>query len=454
MSLEDEIELGAKEHRKIIAQMGVYRDPELQAYVNRVGQRIAAVSSRPELEYHFTVLDSEIINAFALPGGYIYITRGMLMHMNSESELAAVLGHEVGHVTEKHAIRRQGRAKGLGILNSLVYQLTGQAGLYELSNLFGGVLLTGYSRDFELEADTVGARFMAKAGYSPEAMIGTIDILKAKDKMEYLHARLERREPEVYHGFLSSHPDSDTRYEVAIRESQKLLAEGAEFVREDEFLGKLNGMAFGPSQQTGVVRGNRFYHPKLGFKFVFPEGWRFTAGGRGIEVTSPVNDAAFTVETARYARGMTPEEVALDGIGLAIREGRALTIGGMPAYLGIADNALSPYGPRPVRFAIVLDEVRRLGYQLSGAGKHDLRRIADDKLFIAAIFSFGPMDKEDFRIAKRPRVQIVRAEEDTTMEALAAESPITTYALDRLRAMNGLYPKGQPQPGQLIKIIN
>ena len=453
-SVEEEVALGEKEHRKVIAQMGAYRDPALQAYVTRVGQRIAAVSSRPELEYHFTVLDSGIINAFALPGGFIYVTRGMLMHMNSESELAAVLGHEIAHVTEKHALRRQSRQKGLSVLNSIIWQLTGQPGLYELGNMFGGVLLSGYSRDFELEADEAGAQFMAKAGYSPEAMIDTIDILKAKDRVEILHARQENREPAVYHGFLSSHPDHDTRYELAIRESKRLLVEDDEFIKGGEFLEKLNGLAYGPSKQTGVVRGSVFYHPKLGFKFTFPEGWRFEAGARGIAVVSPVNDASFSVETARYARGMTAEEVAVEGIGLTLREGRAITIAGLPAFLGIADDAHSPYGPRPVRFAVILDTVRGIGYKLAGAGKHDLRKIADDPAFIATIFSFDRMDPEDFRKAMRPSVQVVRAEEGTTMEALAAESPITNYALDKLRVMNGLYPKGQPEPGQLIKIVN
>ena len=216
MSLEDEVALGQAEHQKIIGKFGIYRDQELQAYINQVGQRVAAESSRPEIEYRFTILNDDMINAFALPGGFIYVTRGMLAHMNSESELAAVLGHEIAHVTEKHALRRETRGKGISVLNTILTAVAGQPALYELGNMFGGVLLSGYSREFELEADEVGALYMAQAGYSPTAMLNTIEILKAKDRVEITQARLENRAPRVYHGILSTHPDHDTRYEQAI----------------------------------------------------------------------------------------------------------------------------------------------------------------------------------------------------------------------------------------------
>ncbi len=454
LSEEDEIKLGQEEHRKIIARYGVYSDQALQDYIAMVGQRVAAESSRPDLEYHFTILNDEIINAFALPGGYVYVTRGMLTHMNSESELAAVLGHEVAHVTEKHAIRRQNRQKGLNILNTVVAIGTGQPGLYELGNIFGGVLITGYSREFELEADEVGAQYMAKAGYSPEAMLRTIEILKAKDRIEIEQARIEKRKPAVYHGFLSSHPDHDTRYEQAIRESEKLVRDYDEFIQIDEFLEKLNGLAYGSAVKVGVIRKNKFYHPKLGIKLSFPDGWRLEPARSGVQFVSAVADASFFISTDRLYKGATPENFATERLTYNVRDGKDLTIGGLPGYIGIADRADSPFGPRPVRFAVLFDPRKRLAYILQGAGKHDLRNIAADKEFISTIFSFDRMEREDFQIARIPTVQIVRAEEGTTMAALAEQSPLTNYALDKLRVMNGLYPDGEPIPGQLIKIID
>ena len=454
VSLEEEIKLGKEEHAKILGRFGIYRDQELQAYINKVGQRVAAESDREEIDYRFTILNDDMINAFALPGGFIYITRGMLMHMNSESELAAVLGHEIAHVTEKHALRRNARGKGISVLNTVLAAVSGQPALYELGNMFGGVLLSGYSREFELEADEVGAQYMAKAGYSPTAMLKTIEILKSKDRIEIEQARLENREPKVYHGFLSTHPDHDTRYKEAIEASQELVRDFDEFIKTDEFLQKLNGMDFGPARKVGVVRKNTFYHPRLGIRFNFPRGWRYQPLPSGVSVVSQVRDATFSVATVRLPRAAILQDFVREGLSLRVREGREITIAGMPAYLGIADKADSPYGPRPVRFAVIFDKRKRIGYILRGAGKHDLRNIARDKDFITSIFSFDRMNRDDFAVAKLPRVQVVRAEHDTTMEQLAQESPITNYALDRLRVMNGLYPDSQPEPGQLIKIIN
>jgi predicted Zn-dependent protease len=456
VSLEEEIKLGQEEHRKIIAQFGVYRDKDLQAYVDRVGQRVAKQSSRPELDYTFTVLDDELINAMALPGGFVYVTRGILAHMNSESELAAVLGHEIAHVTQKHAFKTQNRGKALQALTTVAAILTRNGSVAEIGNLFGGVLLRGYGREMELEADTVGAGYMAKAGYSPDAMLQTIEILKNKDRIEFEQARLENRQPRVYHGFLSTHPDSDTRYKEAVIAKNELLSQQnfGEFIRTDEFLEKLNGMAYGNTRQSGVVRGNVFFHPKLGIKLRFPDDWRMESIKNGVQMTSQTGDALFALSTARMKSGQTARMYAEENLLMDIREGREVTIAGLSGFLGVANRADSPYGPRPVRFAVLQDERRRIQYVLTGAGKHDLHRIANDGEFIATIFSFDKMDADDRRVAKPPRVQILRAEEGTTMEGLAASSPITNYALQKLRVMNGLYPHGQPEPGQLIKVID
>jgi predicted Zn-dependent protease len=454
LSEEEEIALGRTEHRKIVAQFGLYRDESLQGYITKIGERIAQQSSRSELQFYFTILNDPLVNAFALPGGYIYVTRGMLAHMNSESELAAVLGHEIAHVTEKHAERSMTRGKIMKGISTVAAIATGTTAVYDLGNMFGGVLLKGYSRSFELEADKVGAEYMAKAGYNPEAMLSTIEVLKAKDRIELAQARLEKREPRIYHGILSTHPDHDTRYGKAIRESSELNEVYSEFIKTDEFLEKLNGLSYGSSRQVGVVRKNRFYHPKLGVKLAFPLGWRIENTSKGVLAYALDGSAVFQITSKPLYRDLAPEKYLREKLGFEIREGSDFNVAGLPGYIAIADRASSPYGPRPVRVAILYDRRKRQAYLLTGAGKHDLRKIKDDKQFISTIFSLDRMDKEDFRDAKVPRIQIVRAEQDTTMESLAEESPLTNYALDQLRVINGLYPNGQPEEGQLIKIID
>lgn len=454
VSLEEEIKLGREEHAKIVAQFGVYRDKDLQAYVDAVGQRVAKESSRPELEYTFTILDDPLINAMALPGGFVYVTRGILTHMNSESELAAVLGHEVAHITEKHAFRNQNRGKALQALSTAAAILTQNSSVAEIGNLFGGVLLRGYGREMELEADTVGAEYMAKAGYSPDAMLQTIEILKNKDRIEIEQARLEKRQPNVYHGILSTHPDSDTRYKEAVAAKTELLKNYDEFIKADEFLEKLNGMSYGSARQTGVIRGNTFFHPRLGIKLSFPQSWRLESIKEGVQFSSRTGDALFGLSTARVKSNESAKMYAEQTMRLDIREGREVNIAGLEGFLGVAQRADSPFGRRPVRFAILQDKRRRIQYILTGAGKHDLAKIARDREFISTMFSFDKMDAEDRRQARAPRVQILRAEEGTTMESLAASSPITNYALQKLRVINGMYPEGQPEAGQLIKVID
>jgi predicted Zn-dependent protease len=454
LSEAEEIELGRTEHRKIVGRYGLYRDEELQAYVTKVGERIAKKSSRAELKFHFTILDDAMINAFALPGGYIYITRGMLVHMNSESELAAVLGHEVAHVTEKHAQKSINRAKFMKGVGTVAAIATGTTGVYELSDMFGGVLLKGYSRSFELEADRVGAEYMAKAGYNPEAMLHTIEVLKNKDRIEIKQARLENRDPQIYHGILSTHPDHDTRYKQAIKEASNLNEEYSEFLKYDEFLVQLNGLSYGASRQVGVVRKNKFYHPGLGIKLNFPVGWRIENSSKGVLASTLDGSAVFQITSKPLARGVEPEVYLKDKLGYELRGGSKINIAGMNGYIAIAERGHSPFGPRPLRLAILFDLRKRQAYLLTGAGKHDLRKIKEDKQFISTIFSLDRMSREDFQDARVPKVQVVRAEEDTTMESLTRESPLTNYALDQLRVINGLYPDGQPEKGQLIKIID
>ena len=177
MSEEQEISLGQKYSTEIQEEMPAYPDPVLDELLQRVGRKLASHSHRPELDYHFTIVDSSQVNAFALPGGYIYITRGMLAYLNSEAELAAVLGHEIGHVTARHSVRQQSTSAVTGILGAVLAASTGIQGADSLTSMAGTAIVRGYGREHELEADRLGAEYLARSGYDPDAMLEVVSVL-------------------------------------------------------------------------------------------------------------------------------------------------------------------------------------------------------------------------------------------------------------------------------------
>ncbi|MFP5345218.1 MAG: M48 family metalloprotease, partial [Gammaproteobacteria bacterium] len=268
MSEEQEIKIGRDAAPQIIKEFGQYEGQALQDYVQRVGEKLAANSHRANLVYRFTVLDTADVNAFALPGGYIYITRGLLAYLDSEAELAAVLGHEIGHVTARHSVRQQSAAQaadlGYTLGSILLPELRNQAAQQAFS-VVGGALLSGYGREHELEADRLGAEYLARSGYDPQAIIKVIGVLKDQESFERQLAREEGREARVYHGLFATHPDNDTRLQQVVASAEQFRGGQTTEVRRDDYLRALDGLTFGDSEKEGVRRGSAFYHADLGF---------------------------------------------------------------------------------------------------------------------------------------------------------------------------------------------
>jgi len=213
--------VGPQYHEQIMKEYTVYDDPELQAYVNKIGQRLAAKSHRPDLPFTFTLLDSPQVNAFAIPGGYVYVTRGIMAYMTKEAHLAGVIGHEIGHVTARHGAQRAAQQQVAGVGSAAVAIATGSSGLAQASNVLGGALMSGYGRTQELQSDSLGAEYIAKNNYSPDDMIGVIGILKNQELFNRERAQAEGREVQSYHGLFSTHPQNDTRLQGVIKAADK-----------------------------------------------------------------------------------------------------------------------------------------------------------------------------------------------------------------------------------------
>src|SRR5512141_1404514 len=307
MSAAQESEEGQKEHAQILQQYGRYGDEVVQAYVDEIGQRIAAKSDRPDLKYTFTVLDSDVINAWASPGGYVYITRGIMAYLNSEAELVAVLGHEVGHVTARHIARRQAGATAAGIGAAVVGVLTGSGDLANMANMAGSALVSSYSRDQELEADALGAKYLDRLGYDPKAIVEVVRFLQNQDQLEIKMAREEGREPHVAHGVFASHPDNEKRMQQAQELAGKMATGETRPDHRDFYLERINGLAVGASRAQGVIRGSRFYLADLGFTMAFPAGWTVDNPPGRVAAKTATNDAVLMLRPMQIPPGMTPQ---------------------------------------------------------------------------------------------------------------------------------------------------
>lgn len=307
--------MGREADPQITAQLGLVDDPELQRYVSDLGQGLAAVSERPDLPWSFKVVDDPTVNAFALPGGFIYVTRGILARFDSEAELAGVLGHEIGHVTARHSVsqisRQQLQQIGLGVGMVLSEDIRAIGGL-----LSAGMQLMNlrYSRGDETESDELGLRYMSREGYDPTSMVGVFDMLAQ------VGGDSEGRIPE----WQLTHPYPENRADnIRARIAEAGLPTDGTVAR-DRYLDHLDGMVFGEDPRQGYFKDARFVHPDLEFELTFPSGWRTINQRSVVAAIEPGEEAVLTVEVAEDApdpAAALREFLAQEGIaGGAVRQ--------------------------------------------------------------------------------------------------------------------------------------
>ncbi len=453
LSEADELRLGQENDTAVRKQYGVYANARLQAYVQQLGERLAAGSHRPQLKYSFTVLDSPDVNAFALPGGYIYITRGILAHLNSEAELAAVLGHEIGHVTARHAVRQYSAAVaanvGFTLGSILVPELGSRAG-QSLLNTLGGALLSGYGRDHELEADRLGAEYIARSDYDPQAMIEVIELLKNQEVFEKALAAREGRAPRVYHGVFASHPSADERLQQVVGEAEKHRSVGNARVERVAYLKLLEGLAWGDSEAQGIRHGADFYHQGLNFTLRFPAGWRVDNNPERLLATSPGQDALIEIQTTDRGSVRTPQEYLVVGMQLRdLHATHALKVNGQPAYTGVT-RLQTPFGPRDARVAVVF--LHGQAFRFFGVARDANKEI--ERSFLDTLQSLHALRKAERVLARGRHITLKTARASDNFAALARRAPLKNEPEAILRLLNGKYPQGEPAPGELVKIIN
>lgn len=457
ISEEKELELGRKNDEVIKKQYGVYNDQKLQDYVNRVGQSLARKSHRPNIKYTFTVLDSAEVNAFALPGGYVYITRGIMAYMNSEAELAAVLGHEIGHVTARHSVQQYSKATatslGITIASILVPELRNDVS-QQLMNVLGNAMISGYGREAELEADRLGAEYLARDGYRPDAMTDVIGVLKNQEEFEKERARREKREPRVYHGVFASHPSADTRLQQVVAQAETLRTTArpnGQSGRRD-YLDHINGMVFGDSVSQGIRRDNRFYHRSLDLTLGFPPAWTIQNQPTRLLAMHPDRDALIDFRLVEYKdkKLPTPEQLAREQLKNDRLTGSTLSGTALPSFT-TTDTLRTPWGKRKTRVSVVYLGGR--AYLIYGAAKTERRLEQLDALFLETAASLRALKPAERKYANGLRIRIVQAKKGQTFAELARRSPVPEYPELMLRLINDRFPKGEPRPGERIKLI-
>jgi predicted Zn-dependent protease len=447
MSEDQELSLGRDYHKQVMQQYKPYNNPELQKYIEDIGQRLAEKSHRSHLIFRFQLLDSPEVNAFAVPGGYIYITRGIMSYMQDEAQLAGVIGHEIGHVTARHGVRQHAQSQLAGLLGAAVVLGTGNRDVAQISNVLGGAIISGYGRAHELESDRLGAEYLAKSGYDSKKMIEVVGILKDQELANKERAQAEGRQVASYHGVFASHPRNDTRLKQVVAEAEKYESPQRNINNSEKFMRLMNGVTYGQSEDQGIVEGNRFYHKGLNFHLQFPDGWIIRNQPSQIVAQDPRTKQGIIVQLEDLNRRESAKQY-LNSKFSSFQSGRAVQTSEDQAYAG---RAVVRQGQQ-ARNAVVGTVYRgNQAFILVGLGTN--QALPGDEL-INTMKSLRKLNRSERAKANEKKIKVVRAKKGDTFARLAKASPrLGSYAEQELRLLNGMFPTGEPKTGQLIKVV-
>jgi predicted Zn-dependent protease len=444
VSFEREIQIGKEGHQAILAEYGQYDDPKLAAYVDSVGQALARVSHRPSLGWTFTVLDDPVVNAFATAGGYVYITRGIMAHLNSEAQLAGVLGHEIGHITARHTAQRITQQQIAGVGLTLAAALSQEFARYsDAAQSALGLMLLKYGRDDENQADELGVEYSAGANFDPREIPGTYRML----------ARVGERSGQRLPAFLSTHPDPGDR-EVRTRRLAQAAAGGKTslVVASRGYLQRLDGLIYGKDPRQGYFEGDTYYHPQLAFTIAFPAGWQHQDSRASVMAGAPDRGAAMEVKLAD-AGTMSPSAYAND----LMRRGRVVdasgateTFEGLPAWVG----RLAARGQSGEVITFAATFVRLAPeHMIQMLGRSNAPGDADDQRIVASMRSFRKLTDRARLTATPDRVHIVKAKTTGSFESVIASFGPEAVDSTDVSIINNIEPGAEVRAGELLKIV-
>ena len=444
MSEAQELEMGKSADPQIIQEYGLYPDSALQVFINDKGKKMAAISHRPNIEYNFRIVDSDILNAFAIPGGYVYFTRGIMAHFNNEAEFAGVLGHEIGHIAARHSVAQQ-RNQLLGQLGIIAGVIIAPdlAQFAQTASEGVGLLLLKFSRDAERESDRLGVEYSSKINYNAEDMAMFFQTLKRKSEL----SGSEAPPP-----FLSTHPDPGDRYTTVLKlakEWKKKLNLTNPQENRNIYLKRIEGLIYGEDPAQGFVDNNVFYHPVLKLQFPIPQNWAYNNSPTAFQM-APKDGKAMMMLT--LAKGTNMQEAAseiLKKYNLQAVESKQVNVNGLNAFAMVADQKQEQQTLRTLSYII---QYNNNLYHLIGVSTlADFNAYAES--FSYTMQHFSQLTDPAKLNKKAERVRIKTINKASTLEQSLRNLGVPDKRLQEMAILNGMALKDNVSSGTLIKII-
>lgn len=447
MSEEQELSIGRKMAPKIEKDYGVYDSNRLQEYVAAVGERLAKVSDRPDIFFHFTVLNSPIVNAFALPGGYVYITRGLLAYLNSEAELAGVLGHEIGHITARHAVRQYTKAASYQLATGVASVFFPEITRYgQFSDLVFMAITSGYSRKYEMEADKLGIKYISKSGYDPKAVSSVLKILELLERFS---------DKKTYTSLFSTHPKTEKRIFSLEREPNGESLPQSPVTGRENYLREIDGLVFGDDPREGIIFGNRFQHPEFRIEVFFPEGWSIKNMPHAVIAKDPDHDFQLELRVHSLTKRKSITEIAhvlSKKFGFKEIDGSQKKVNDLEAYVGTYEGRSREFGNIMARigFFMIRDMAHYIiGFSRPGEFKKAL------PFFNNTIETFKKLSRQQAENIHPNRIRLHVAGEGETLATIIKKLGGSSGDVKTVALINAWDPEKLPElkPGMVIKVF-
>jgi predicted Zn-dependent protease len=437
------------EHQRILATYGgVYTDPKLQTLIEQMVDRLVAASEKPDQHYNVTILNSQSVNAFALPTGQLYVTRGLIALADDDSELASVIAHEMGHVIARHAELREQQERQVDLVSRVVTDVVSDPEAGALALAKSKLELASFSRAQEFEADGIGIGIAARAGYDP---YGASRFLTDMERNSELKPEQSGGINPAAPDFLSSHPSTPERVTNAIANARQYKAPATESPQEhrearDAYFGDIDGIVYGEDPSEGFVRGRRFLHPKLGFTFTAPDGFTLDNTAQAVLGVKHGGGEALRLDVVRVPAEQTLSEYLTSGWIENIDPASVaeVTVNGFPAATATAKGDQWDFRLYAIRFGSDV-------YRFIFAAKHGTPDT--DRSFRESVGTFRRMSLAEIENAKPLRLQIVKVAPGDTVDKLAGRMAVSDRAVERFRVLNGLDPSDRLKPGSEVKIV-